>query len=175
MKLRLLAMAVVLGSGVLLVSGCTSGDSSLSLEEYFAELGALQERAASQFEQASELPEDDSALLMDEANLPLLKEVNALVPTVLSDMLDRLETLDPPSEAEEAHTAMVAALAEADSLLDDAGETLDGAQTIAEFTALSEELDATLAPAFARFDDACFDLMLLAAENNITAELDCFA
>lgn len=56
----------------------------------------------------SRLSPSKGDLFSNEENLPLLKNIATEFPVNITDALDQLEELNPPSEAEDAHDEVLA-------------------------------------------------------------------
>lgn len=167
MKLALAAVAIILAA---LAISCGDGSDTLTLEEYFAEFEAMDADADAQFEEAFAqlFPEDidEEVFFSDDANLPLVKEVITAFPRITAELLARASDLDPPSEVEEEHDEMIAALEELLAAFEEGVDTLDDAETFVEFDELSDELDTTLlTPAEDRVDQACLDVVAVGDAN----------
>jgi len=143
------------------------GDDELTLEEFFQELQALDDELEAQFAELEEpfeaLGEDSS---VDEAADILQQQAD-----LIQDFVDRLDDLNPPDEAadllDEAVSAGRAAADAFQNAIDDARD----AESLDELFGVFEtgDIDA----AFERFDEGCLDAEQLAADNDITVDLNC--
>ena len=179
MRLGLFALpAAFVAIFAVLIAGCGGGGSDpLTLEEYFAQFEAIDADVDAQFEAAFEevfadFP-DEEDIFADEANLPLLKEVSRAFPRITSDSLDRLKELDPPSEVEDAHNDMVAALADLLVAFEEGIEVFDEAETMAEFETLNDELQPDIDAAQTLVADACFAVVAIGVDNGIANNISC--
>lgn len=160
--------ALVLG---LFAASCGGGGGdALTLEEFFAEVEALdnefETRSGEIDVQFEELSEEEvlaqaPQLLQDQVDL-------------FSEFVDALDDLEAPDEAaglqEEAVSAGRAVVDSFEGVLNEAGD----AETVDELFAVFGD-DADLTAAFERFDQACLDAEALAAENDVTVDLNCEA
>jgi hypothetical protein len=172
--LLLLFTALALGiSGV--AAACGGGEEGLSVEEYFQQLQTIsdefEERGAtldSEFEAAF------GSGTSDEVDVDAIQRILGEGATSFKDALNDAESLEPPSNVENAHREFVEEMrVRADlieSLADRAGEVesaSDLEEVFAEFESPELETQAV------RFSDACRALEGLAADNGIQADLNC--
>ena len=90
------------------------------------------------------------------------------------DFIADLESIDPPSEVEDAHNEIVAAQAEGLELLEDLNERAQLVESISDMEELSAEFAG---PVFTdvsdRSEEACFALEAVADDNGIDVDLEC--
>jgi hypothetical protein len=158
-----LVLVVTLGLAVVAVA-CGGGSDSLTLEEYFEELVAIDT-------EFSERAEELDAGLSETEDLDVIREALDDFLAVLDDFIAELEGLEPPDEAQEAHDEAVQAAQDFRDELDTVVESTEGAEDADAFfeSASSEELTT----ASQAFTDTCLALEGLATETDITADLDC--
>ena len=164
------AAALLLATSVL--SGACSSDSDpLTLEEYFAELEAIDADADSEFEAMfANFPEDPFA---DEADLEVFKDVVVGFPRIVGDLVDGVNALDPPSEVEDAHQALVDAGEDIIVAFDEGVKAINEAETMAEVETVMEQLDPTIDGAQGVFDAACFTVVDIGIANDIHVSVTC--
>ena len=121
----------------------------------------------------SVIPEEEELFLADEANLPIVKNLTASFPGIVSEANDRMKTLVPPPEAESAHKrlteagdALVVAFAEGSKAYEEAA-------TMAEFEALNNDVELGIIPVQLAFDEACLDLIVVGEASGITVNVAC--
>ncbi len=173
MKLRpsllLGAMLLVLG---IIASAC-DGDDRLTLDEYFERFEAIDADADVKIGALYRVFEGEEDLFSNEDNLPLLKELVAGFPVILTDALDQGEELNPPSEAEDAHDEFLATGREWVEVLEDGTDRVEAVESILEAEQLVEELEAAAQETQERFDDACLDLVGIAEASGIVVDVSC--
>jgi hypothetical protein len=175
MKLRL---SLLLGA-VLLVLGAIAaacgGDDRLTLEEYFERFEAIDADVDAKFEALfDDVPDDgEEDLFSNEENLQLFKEIFAGFPVILTDALDALEELNPPSEAEDAHDEFLATGRELGEVFEDGAGRVEAAESISEVEQIEEELEPAQQEAEERFDAACLDLVGVGVANGIHVDVSC--
>lgn len=112
-KLGLFALpAAFLLAFAALTAGCGDGADTLTLEEYFEQFEAIDADVDAQFEAAyEEWPANvsEEELFADDANLPFFRDLIAAFPRIITDSIDRVEDLEPPSEVADAHDDLLAA------------------------------------------------------------------
>jgi len=176
MKLRIAAGAI-LTLGLAVLAGCGGDSDALTLDAYFAEFEMIDADVDAQVEALfADFPEGESEeqVFADDANLPFFKELTAGFPLIITDAVEQLNALDPPSVVEDEHDELVEA---GDSLIaafEEASAALGETATMAEFAEVEQELDSSLVqPATQRFDLACLDVVAAGEENGITSTVDC--
>ena len=156
----MVAVAII-GAATLGVA-CSDDGDALTLEEYFEELQALDDR----FEEES--AQLDAAF--DTEDLDEIKSAFDAGTTAAGEFVDGIDALEPPDEAQEAHDEAVAAGTE----FVDALETFNDEVQDAESTEALSEIDfAAIGDASERFTAACLDLEGVAVENSIEVDLNC--
>lgn len=171
MKIRLVTIAATFIAASLAVGGCGGGGSdTLTLQEYITEFEAIDADLGAQLEELfAGLPEEE-VFLADDANLPLAKETIAALPRIVGGTVDRLEALEPPSEVASEHNELVTAGEELVVDLEEDYDVIREVETMDAFEeALNNQLNSIYGSAAARFDDACFDLLLAGAAHGVTA------
>ena len=178
MKARFLPLAlitaVLLAFGAL-AAGC-GGGGTLTIEEYFQELGRLnasaEERIDAVYEAAfAEVDEANFESLPLEEQVEVFKDIFDAFPPLLENFLDDAKDLDPPAEVEDLHNDSVRAGDDFLEAIRDVAGQIDDVQSQVELDALAED-EATDA-ASERFDQACVALQDLADENDIDVDLAC--
>ena len=172
MKARFLALALF-GSLMLafgaIAAGCdgNGGGDALTLEEFFQRVQELdndfEAKAADLGAQAEGLTEESS---VDEAVALFRQQVG-----LIEEFVTNLDALEAPPEAADLVEEAVSAGNEAETALNDAIDEASDAETLDELFAVfaAPEVEA----AFTRFDQVCLDAEQLAADNDITVDLNC--
>lgn len=156
-----------------LTGACGSDSDPLTLEEYFAEFEAIDAEVDAQFEALfADFPDGEDAFA-DEANLEFFKELTVDFPRIAGDLVDRLKDLDPPSEVAAAHDELIDAGDALVAAFEEGAEQLAEAESMAEWEALSNEIDPTVSVPEAAFDAACLTVLDIARANDIHADVTC--
>jgi|CXWL01.1.fsa_nt_gi hypothetical protein len=157
------AFGLLLGA-TLMMSACGGGGDTLSLDEYFEEVEALD---ADTSDRADEVGAD----VADTEDLDKIKDAFDKLPDVFGDFVAGLEDINPPDEVEDAHKDAIDAsndfLDEYDKLLED----LQDAETLDEITSLVDS--RAINKANDRLTAACKDLQEIADDNDIRVSLNC--
>ena len=173
-KLGLVARSAAVFVAAAVFSGACSSDSDpLTLEEYFAELEAIDADVDSQFEALfADFPEDEDAFA-DEANLEVFKDVLVGFPRITSDFIDSTKDLDPPSEVEDAHNHLVETGQALLVAYEEGVDVISAAETMAEFETLNLEVEPTINAARAAVEGACLAVLDIARANEIHVSVTC--
>lgn len=91
----------------------------------------------------------------------------------VSDAVSRLESIDPPPAARDAHNAFLQAARHSADLSQQILDQLGTLNTTDEVNAYFNQVDADLTSATNDRDKACADLQTLASANNISVDLNC--
>ena len=175
MKLRL---SLLLGATLLVVGAVAAacgGDDRLTLEEYFERFEAidvdLDANLEALFEDFPDDGEDDP--FSNEENLALLKGIFAGFPANLTDALDALEELNPPSEAEDAHDEVLATGRELVEVYEVGADRVEAVDSVSDIEQIEEEEDPAIQKADERFTAACLDLVGVGVANGIHVVVSC--
>lgn len=166
LAIPLIAIVAVVGGWSAVACG-NDGGGALTLEEFFQRVDELDEDLEAK---SAELDEEFDALgdepTIDEA-VGIFRQQIALVDEFVSD----LEALDAPPEAEDLLAEAVSAGGEVVQIFNEQVDQAEGAATLDEFFASFDEVGTDAA--FQRFEQVCLDAEQLAADNEITIDLDC--
>ncbi len=167
-SLFIAAALLALGS----IAAACGGDDKLTLEEYFEQAQVISDDSDEEFEALyADFPdEDDEEFFSNEENFTFFKELFAGFPVILTDVLDQVEELNPPSEAEDAHDEFLATGREWLEVLEDGADRVEAAESISE---VEQILESDAQEAQERFDDACLALAGIAEDNGIHVDFDC--
>ena len=157
------------------VAGACGGDGELTLEEYFQRMDVLgndledeSNRLGEEFEEAIEGAETEEEVIEP------FRDFFDRLAALFGDFVSEVESIDPPSEVEDAHNEIVAVQAEGLELLEDLDERAQRAESASDFEELSAELEG---PVFTdvsdRSEQACFALEAIADDNGIDVDLEC--
>lgn len=165
---RLVRLVVGIAVTATFATACGGG---LSLEDYFSQMEDLQ----SQYDQQNQLLQQQvEADLKDagsnEAALGLFKDYLEKSLTAVNDELARIEAIDPPDEAEQAHQRLIDAGKDIRDALADVVQRFDEFQSVDE---IGQLFTTQLAPVGQRGDDACNALQDVADEHDIAVDLGC--
>jgi len=172
MKSRLLVIPFAV---MLLAGACGGGEEDLTLEEYFQRIDVLGDdtddeidRLNEEFEAAAEEAETEEEVI--EAFHDFFGPLTAS----FEDFVAELESIDPPSEVEDAHNEAVAVQAEGLELFEDLNER---AQRVESASGMEEVVAELEGPVFTDISDrneqACFGLEAIADANGIDVDLEC--
>ena len=166
------ALLLVLGT---IASACGGDGDGLTLEEYFQRIDVLGsdledeiDRLGEEFDEAAEEAETEEEMIE-----PSRYSFNRLA-ALSGDFVSELESIDPPSEVEDAHNEIVAVQAEGLELLEGLNERAQRVESASDM----EEVWAEFAgPEFTDISDrneqACFALEAIADDNGIDVDLEC--
>lgn len=174
MRLGLLARtaASLLAAGVF-IGACSSNSDQLTLDEYFTEFEAIDAEIDSELDALfSESPWDEEAFA-DEANLEVFKDLAVGFPRIIGNAVDRLKDIDPPSEVEDAHDALIDAGGTLVAAFDEGVDVIDDAETMAELETVMSQVEPKIDGAQAAFDAACLVVTDIARANEIHASISC--
>lgn len=166
-------------AGLLLVLGTISaacgGDDELAdeltLEEFFQQSEAIDD----DFEERLEGVYDgipDRGEETDE-DLQALKAFYAEFSAVYDEFFDQLETLNPPSEAEDALDELLTVGREIVAFVEEFADRAEGAQSFPELDQLLDETEAESDPIQEAYQAACRSLQDVADGNGIVAKIQC--
>jgi hypothetical protein len=169
MRTRLAAL-LLLASALLtlgLVAGCGGGGGTLTLEEFFQRLEQIdddfEERSADLDAEFDALSEEEA---LDQAPGLLAQQLD-----LIREFLEDIGALEAPDEAADLLDRALSAGGDVVDRLDALLADLGDPQSLDELFAIfdDEEINA----AFERFDQVCLDAEQLAADNDITVDLNC--
>jgi DNA repair exonuclease SbcCD ATPase subunit len=169
------ALLLVLGT---IASACGGDGDGLTLEEYFQRIDVLGsdledeiDRLGEEFDEATEAAEE--AETEEEMIEPSRDSFNRLA-ALVGDFVSELESIDPPSEVEDAHNEIVAAQAEGLDLLEDLNERAQRVESASDMEEVWAELEGPVFTAVSdRSEQACFALEAIADANGIDVDLEC--
>jgi hypothetical protein len=172
LKPQVRAAAMLIATGVL-IGACSSDSDPLTLNEYFAEFETIDAGADSEVEALYvDFPEDEEAFA-DEANLEVFKDLVVGFPRILNDLVDGVKDLDPPSEVEDAHDALIDAGEAVIVALDEGVDVIADAETMADVETIMGQLEPTIDGAQDVFDAACLTVVDIAIANDIHVSVTC--
>jgi hypothetical protein len=172
LKPQVRAAAMLIATGVL-IGACSSDSDPLTLNEYFAEFETIDADADSQLEALfANFPEDEDAFA-DEANLEVFKDLVVGFPRIMGEAIDKTKDLDPPSEVENAHDALIDAGEALIVAFDQGVDDIDDAETMADVETLMEQSGPTIDSAQDAFDAACLTVVDIAIANDIHVSVTC--
>ena len=169
MRIALLALVIAATTAIVGTIAC-GGDDELTLEEFFQQSQAISD----DYEERANTLSRDFPGTGDEdyqAYWVFVDKRNAL----FAEFLDELDTLNPPSEAEDAFDEFLTAGSEFAESQEGLADLFGEAESFTELSQLSRESEA--ASAFSasqeRYQDACRSLQEIADANGIVADLEC--
>lgn len=159
---------LLVGAGLFAVScGGDGGGGTLTLEEFFAEVKALD----NEFETRSGEIDAEFEELSEEEALDQGPDLLGRQAELVGDFIDGLSKLDPPEEAADLLEEAVSAGRNVADTFDGLVAELEGAQSLDDLFSFFEDPDFTAARG--RFSQVCYDAEQLAADNDITIDLNC--
>ena len=169
MRIVLLALVVSVTTAIVGTIAC-GGDEKLTLEEFFQQSDAIYADAG--MRALALTREFNGAQDEDIQTYSVFVRKNAVL---FAEFIDELETLNPPSEAEDAIDEFLTAGSEFAESQEGLADLLGEAESFTELSQLSQESEA--ASAFSasqeRYQDACRSLQEIADANGIVADLEC--
>ena len=175
MKLRisLLVGATLLVLGI--IAAACDGDDELTLEEFFQQGQAIDDDFEERFERVlDDFPDErDDEFFSNEENFPLYKAALAEFPVLFAEFYDELETLNPPSEAENAFDELLTSGRELVELQEELGDRVEGAESLAELDRITVEAEAESQSVGERYQAACQSLQKIADANGIVGNIAC--
>ena len=171
MRLRLLAIPLLMLSAVTL-SGCDGGGGDgLSLKEYYAELTRLQAIAGQRTPSADVHLGDIPADTPPEELRRRLKEGLTASRELNGAFRDDLKSIEPPRKAETAHEEFVASIDAVSAWLEGTIAAVDGVNSLEEFEARVDF--SAYGDVEQRFVEACSELERIATDNGVQVDLQC--
>ena len=167
----LAATLLVLGS----IAAACDGDDELTLEEFFQQGQAIDDDFEERFDRLYEdFPDEgEEGFSSNEQDLTAYKATLAEFPVVFAEFFDELETLNPPSEAEDAFDELLTSGMEVVEALEGVLVRVEEAESMAEVERILDEDDAESQAVQERYQAACQSLLGIADANGIVAEFDC--
>ena len=172
MNARFLALALF-GSFMLvfgaIAAGCgdDGGGGALTLEEFFQRVDELD----NDFEARSAEIDAEFEELSEEEALDQGPDLLGRQAELVGDFIDGLSELDPPEEASDLLEEAVSAGRNVADTFDGLVAELEDAQSLDDLFSFFEDPDFMAARG--RFSQVCFDAEQLAADNDITIDLNC--
>ena len=173
MKLRL---SLLIGATLLVlgtVAAACDGDEKLTWEEFIQRVQAInddfQERSLPLYDAFPDEGEEEN----EENNLSAYKSALAEFPILFAEIYDELETLNPPTEAEDAFDELLTAGREAVAFQEKFRDDFQGAESFAEIKRIVDEADAELQAIGERLLATCQSLQDIADANGVVASLGC--
>ena len=148
------------------------GEDELTLDTYFQRLEVLDSDAERKIDDvaAKSVEELEQAGSVSERGEAMDKFMSAWLP-IMRDYTSDLGDLNPPSEAQDAHDAMVTALKAGAEEIEDVAGKFSQVQSQEEFDSLVD--DSSAEAAFNEIGETCSRLQTVANDNNIAVDLDC--
>lgn len=150
-------------------------EQELTLEEYFQRIDALGDDLDDELDMMNdEFEETAREAETEEEVIRGFRDFMDPLPALYEEFVAELETIDPPSEVEDAHNEMVAVQAEGLEMIEDLNERAQGAESASDVEEVGAELEG---PAFTavsdRSEQACFAMEAIADANGIDVDLEC--
>jgi hypothetical protein len=149
---------------------CSGGSGSVSLDEYFEELQALDDEFSAEQDELDE--EYTDRLNVDEFSDEVRDDFQAYFSSTRAaaeDFVNELDELDAPEEAEDTHNEAVERF---NDCLTDTENVADEIGTAASFEEIGEILDESTGSC-ANTTQSCADLQAIADEEDIEVDLTC--
>jgi hypothetical protein len=170
----LVATALLLGVSSIAVACGNVGDE-LSLGEYFQQL----ETISNDLEERGEVVERELETAFDpeggiESAIDTLQGLLSEGASAFEDALADIESLEPPSEAENAHNVFVEEARGRVELVEDLADRVAEVESLSDLEEVFAQLESPeFQAADRRFRDACQALQGIATDNGIDVDLDC--
>jgi hypothetical protein len=161
---------LVVGAALLAITANACG-GGLSLEDYFAKMDDLSSSYDQQNQDLQQQVEADLAKAgSNEEALALFKDYLEKSLAAVNDQLSKIEAIDPPDEAEEAHRGLIEAGKGIRDALAGVVNRFDEFQNVEE---IGQVFTTDLAAVGQRGDEACNALQDVADEHDIAVDLGC--
>ncbi len=147
---------------------CGGDDEELTLEEFFQQGDAIDDDFQQRFDRLS-----------DEYPVPHLENYQEYkgffgeYADLFTEFIDELETLNPPSEAEDAFDELLAAGSERGDDLQKLADGYEGLESLAEADQVLPGLSTETQAIDERYWDACKSVRELADANGIVSSFEC--
>jgi hypothetical protein len=169
---RFLTVVLAAVAGLLLLAACGGGGSEekVSLEEYFQQFDAIEEGMKTS---TTALDEQSQGVVGEDVQAT--RDYIDGYYDIVSQGLNDVKALQPPSEAKDAQDEFVAALSDMIALWKDLGDRLANVETSADLQEVLAGVadDTSWQDASQKFTDACRNLQGIATDNGIDVTLDC--
>lgn len=177
MKLHLLGLpliaALVLAIGTM-AAACGADGEELTLEEYFHRMAVVHGEAGDQVEAlAAEASEMLASASTDEEVIDANRDFLNASALVFNDLIDDLDALDPPAQAEASHNELVAGVVAQAAVMEDFADQYEDVKTWSEAQKIADEIVEALDAVQLRELDACFTLQRIADDNGVAVDLEC--
>jgi tRNA G18 (ribose-2'-O)-methylase SpoU len=179
-KARLASLLIAaLPLAFVLIAACGDGDGDGGtdpvLDEYFQQLVAIDETAASQRERLQvEYEASVEAAKTEKERMTAFQEMEAGLGEVALQTISGLENIEPPPTVRQLHTEWVAIQVEVERVLSDVIDEVQRSQTTEELAVAIKLLEAPATEELRdRGREVCFALQTIADENGIDADLGC--
>jgi hypothetical protein len=172
-RMAIAAVGIALVMGV--ATACGDGEDKLSVEEYFQKLQTIsddlrerEEALGSEFQTAFD-PETSPDAAIDTLGRVLGEGASAS-----REVFDDVDSLDPPSEVEDAHNEFLREGRATTRLLETLADRAAEVESLFGLEDVHAELEGPdFEAAGVRLEDACRALEGIAADNGIEVDLDC--
>ena len=168
--LRLAFPAILLAAMAAFAAACGGSGETLTLEEYFQRLDAVDNEA----DERGQAIEDEFPQAFEEPK-PTQEFINSLT-ALVRDFVDGLEQIDPPAQVEDAHNEAAAAGTDLAQVLEEAAPQLESVESASELEDVIGDVfaeNSEFAAADERFTNSCVALQQIADDNDIDVDLDC--
>ena len=176
MKLQLLAIPFLAALLLALAAApACGGDDASPPEQYFRQLQETRAELSQRFTALQD--EFDAALASESTDAEITEAARDYYGgnlSILEDTISRLEEIEPPAEAAEAHQEFVEAVKGFVAVSEDLSARAERAESVSELEDLLAGADRDEFDAVAgRFEEACLALQDIADANGIAADLNC--
>ena len=155
-----------------LAVACDGGEP-LSPDKYFQRLDKIRADASQRMAALEEEFTEVDAASTDEEQIDKLRRFFDESASSLGALVDDLEGVDPPAEAEGPHVDLVQAQSDGVELVRSLADRLEDVESQSELEDVFDEVEADFDEIEERVDVACFALQTLADGNDINVDLDC--
>jgi hypothetical protein len=180
MKARLASpLIAALPLAFVLIAACGDGDgdggSDPVLDEYFQQLVATDETAASERERLQvEYEASFEAAKTEKEEIAAFQELEAGLGESALQVLADLENIEPPPTVRQLNTEWVAIQVEVERVLSDVIDQVQRSQTTDELAVAINRLEGPATEELRdRGHEVCFALQAIADDNGIDADLEC--
>ena len=164
-----LCLRPLMPAGVLLlvlssIAATCGGDEKLTLEEFFQQGDAIDDDYGERFDRLPDRYPD-----ADPENLQVFEAFYSEYAVLFKELIDELETLNPPSEAEDAFEELLTAGSEYGEFLQELSDRFGRVESLTEV----EQLFREGAESGGRYRQACHSLQEVAHANGVVVRFDC--
>jgi hypothetical protein len=169
--IALAALLLVLGT----IAGACDGGGGRALEEYFQRIESVLRSADDDFGKlVAEFEEAVDEVETEEGVTEAFRAYSRSADELYADVVADLESIDPPSDVEDAHEEFVAAETAGRDMFEELNEQAQRAESASDMEEWMAEFGGPEVTAVSnRSDQACLALQVIADDNGVDVDLEC--